>query len=252
IQLMDGHLELNSNEKILVCGSSENAWKEIPAAQSIALIKTIALNAGYNKPRFETIGNKIKIWLGEKTLVSSLVVKGDKDILNPKKKRKAVDERLVKDTLDGVESWANLKIGSNGYACADISLQAQAWDGQVVVTTDLGPKTYFGEVRPDEFEGLDPGILKRYQPFNTGDLYDVRKTQIMTSRILSDGLIHSAYFTTECEGNIAKLQLNTSVAKPHILRFGIGASTEEFPFVDISYRDTKLDDQASSYLISLH
>ncbi len=252
ITIVDGKLELNANERILVCGASEGAWESVPVEQSIILLRNIALNLGYRNPQFETTDDSLEITLGERTEIQSLEIQGAEEILNPDKKRKAVKEPLTSEVLNEIETWANLQVQSNGHACTTVDVSAQLWDGVVLVKTNLDTPKVFGKLVSDDLDGLDPRILERYQPFEVGDPYDIRKKQIMVSRILSDGLIESAYFTTDCVGNEANLELHTSVGKPHILRFSVGASTEEFPFVDVSYRDTRLDDQASSYLANLH
>lgn len=254
ITTMDGSITLNPNEKILVCGTSKDikSWKEIPTEQSILLLKNIASNLGYMNPRFETQGKEIKLWLGNLTRIKELEIVGNKQVLNPKKKRNVIGEPLVTEKLDEIEAWADLGIRSQGYACSKAKVEAHVWDGSVLVKTDLGDKKRFGDIIPDDMGGLNPSILKRYQPFNRGDIYDVRKSQIMTSRILSDGLMQSAYFVNDCTKEFVSLNLHTFVGKPKILRFGIGASTEEFPFLDISFKDARLDDNASSFITNLH
>jgi hypothetical protein len=255
VQLQEGKLKLNANEKILVCGTDKGAvnWKEIPLAQSELHLRSILQNLGFLNPRFERDGNVLKVWPGPQDKVKALKVEGDNGTLKPEKKRKIVDFPMMPSKLNEVEAWANLGIRTQGYACPVIKVEAHAWDGTVLVTTELkGLKTYGAVVSAPDMSGLNLDILDRYQPFKPGESYDVREPEIMTLRMLADGLFQSAYFVTTCEGDVANLELKTSVGKAKILRFGIGASTEEFPFVDISFRNARLDDKASFFTTALH
>jgi outer membrane translocation and assembly module TamA len=70
--------------------------------------------------------------------------------------------------------------------------------------------------------------------------------------MLAQGLFQSAYYTVTCVGEQVDLHLYTQIGKFRLLRFGVGASTEELPFADVWYRNAKLDARASSYTASAH
>lgn len=254
IKTMDGKLKLNDNEKILICGSDDDskAWDEIPLPQAEFHLRAVLQSLGYLNPRFERNNGQLYIWMGSRTKIKKLVVTDQTGVLNPAKKRNVVNEALTTPKLNEVEAWANIKTQSRGYACAENKLTAQAWDGTVIVDSELNGRKRFSSIHMAELGGLDEDVLERYQPFEEGDWYDIRETQIMTARLLGDGLFQSAYFITECSGEFAELTLETSVGKPRILRFGIGASTEELPFFDITFKNARLDDKASSYTASFH
>lgn len=254
IWVQDGELKLNNNEKIIVCGSGSEseAWDHVPLAQAQLHLKAILQNLGYLEPRFEIQDQQLHVWRGSRTRIKNLKVRNGSEVLNTNRKRKVVGEPLTSQKLNEVQAWADLETQSAGYACAQSEVKAYAWNGEVWIQSELKGLKYFSSVQVNDLEGLRPETLDRYQPFDEGDLYDVRKTQLMISRILSDGLFQSAYFLTECRADRAHLTLETSVGKPRILRFGIGASTEEFPFFDLTFRNTRLDDRASSYTLLLH
>lgn len=254
IKAQDDQLKLNANEKVLVCGSGSESegWDQVPLVQAEFHLKTILQNLGYLEPRFERDPNELRVWLGKRTRIHKLIVSDKTGILDPTRKRKIEGEVLTPEKLNEVEAWAEMRTQSNGFACAKNSVTAQAWDKNIFVDSNLNGRKKFGRVRITEMAGLDPDVLERYQPFEEGEWFDIRKTQIMTTRILGDGLFQSAYFATRCHGEIAELTLNTAIGKPKILRFGIGASTEELPFVDVSFKNARLDDKASSYTASMH
>jgi translocation and assembly module TamA len=254
INLEDGKLKLNNNEKTLICGSGSGpeAWVSIPIPQAELHLKSILQNLGYLNPRFERQGERLRVWQGERNTITALKVEGAEGTLNPGKKRKIIGAPLMPEKLNEVEAWGNLGIRSQGYACPEFKVEAHAWDGSVLAKARIGAPKKITVFEPGDLDGLNPDLLDRYRPFELGDTFDIRKTQILTSRLLSDGLFQSAYFVTDCVQDEAHLKLQTSVGKPKILRFGVGASTEQFPFADLSFKNARLDAVASSFTVTLH
>lgn len=254
ITIMDGKLKLNDNERVLVCGSADGGegWRTIPIPQATLHLKSILQNQAYLKPRFERAGESLKVWLGSKTKVSNLRVEGADGVLHAEKKRKIVDFPLEPAKLNEVDAWANSELRRQGYACSKIAIEAHEWDSEVVVKVNLDTQKKVGQIEVGNLDGLHPEVMNRYRPFGEGEIYDIRKTQIMTSRLLGDGLFQSAYFNAKCRGDLVDLKLETSVGKPKIFRFGVGASTEELPFVDGSFKNARLDNDASSFTAVLH
>lgn len=254
IVLHEGRLDLNENERVLVCGSSkgEEGWESVPLPQAQYQLNVILQNKGYLNARFEREGDRLSVWSGPRTRISGFEVRGGVPPLQPEKKRQVVGEPLEPVKLNEVERWADLGLRSHGHACPELAVQAQGWNGLVRVEAEPGPRQKIVGLEYKGLDGLDPRALERYRPFESGDWYDVRKTQIMTMRMMADGLFQSAYFVTHCRSDIVDLELNAAVGKPRLIRFGVGASTEEFPFADIWFRNARLDDQASSVSASIH
>lgn len=254
IVIVEGSIDLNSNERILICGSDKggDGWKEVPQTQSVFHLRTILHNLGYLDPKFDFRDGKVFLRIGPRTIVEDLKVQGSGLVINPSKKRKIVGYPMMSDKLSEVETWADTTVKKQGYACPEIEVTGQAWNRTILIETDLKNKKMFSELGSTGLDGLHPTVLERYRPFEKGDVYDIRKTQIMTSRMMNDGLFQSAYFTTRCREEWADVELHTSTGKPKILRFGIGGSTEELPFIDISFRNTRLDNRASYFTTALH
>ncbi len=254
IFVVEGKLDLNENEKSLVCGSSRGAeaWKQVPLPQARLHLSSIVQNLGFLSPKFERDGDELRLWLGPLTKIKNLNTEGDQRELDPSKKRKIVGAPMTPEKLNEVQAWANLKLKSQGHACPIVAIEAQRWDGNVLVKTQLNGTQSIAKVMATGLDGLNPDIFDRYRPFEVGDKYDIRKTQILTSRLLSEGLFQSAFFIAECNGDAVNLDLQTSIGKPKMFRFGIGASTEEFPFVDITFKNSRLDNKASSFTSTLH
>lgn len=251
----DKKFSLTSNEKILVCGSSKGSegWKDVPLSQSEYHLKVFLQNAGYFAPTFERHERQLWVWLGPRTNVSELVVRNDHSgILDPSRVRQVEGRPLTSDSLDNVSKWADLKLKSNGYACPKIDVKAQAWDRKVVVTPTPGAKGTIRNIEWDGRDNLNPTVLSRYSASTKGDVYDVRDSQLTTNRLFADGLFEMALTQPSCHGDQVDLKVRTSVGKPRLVKFGLGASTEELPFMDIGYKNARLDRSASSFTTLAH
>lgn len=252
--LEEGNVTLNKNEEVLVCGSDRGGqgWESVPLTQAEFHLRAILQNLGYQQPRFQRVKDQLFVWSGPKRQIKKLYVDDPSDTLSATQKRKVVGAILTPEKLNEIEAWANLGVRSNGFACPKVQVVAQMWNDTVVVKTNVGEKKTIASFVAPDLEGLSNDALDRYRPFELGDIYDIRETQIMTSRMVTDGLFQSAFFETSCTQFEANLDLKTSIGKPRIVRFGIGGSTEELPFLDFTLRNTRLDDKASSATATLH
>lgn len=253
IHVVDGELELNENERVLICGSRDGGegWNTIPIQQAVIHLRTILQNQGYLTPTFKTTADSLELRRGEQTEIKSLRIFGADEVLRAYKKRKVIGYPLEPGKLNEVEAWAYAALRGDGFACAQVKLEAHEWNGEIQVKADLSTRKTIGNLETSGLDGLNPTILNRYRPFETGDQYDIRKTQLLVSRLLQDGLFQSAYIVVRCEGDLANLKLETSVGKSKIFRFGVGASTEKFPFLDLTFRNARLDNEASSFTTRL-
>jgi translocation and assembly module TamA len=254
IFLKEGRLKLNDNEKVLVCGSDKGGegWQEVPVPQAQMQLANLFQAAGYLNPRFEREGDHLNVWSGPQSDVKSLAVNGDPGVLRPEKKRKIIGYPLMPSKLNEVQRWGDQELRSHGYACPAVKVEAHAWDESLLLNVNPGSRQRVGELTYTGLEGLHVDTLLRYRAFDPGEVYDIRDTQLTSDRLLADGLFQSAYYVVDCQGEVVNLQLRSSVGKAKIFRFGVGASTEEFPFMDISFRNARLDDRASSFSATLH
>lgn len=254
IEMREGSLSLSTNEKVLVCGSNKGraGWNEIPIPQAQHQLSVYLNNKGYLSPRFERQQNQLVVWSGPQSKISALEVIGADGQLDPNKKRKIVGEPLVPARLDEVQQWAETELRNSGYACPQVALQGQAWDNKLIAKIEKGQQQTVGSISRLGLEGIDQTYLSRYEAFESGDVYDVRETQLTVSRMLADGFIQSANFVATCNGDKADLTLRASIGPPKVFRFEVGASTEEFPFASVTFRNARVDDRASSFTATLY
>jgi translocation and assembly module TamA len=252
--LKEGRLTLNRNQKTLVCGSSRGreGWRDVPLTQAQFQLNVILQNDGYPEPRFERDGGRLFVWAGRRPKIQEFVINGGGGHLKARKKRKLRGEALTPGRLDETKQWGELILKTHGHACPVVAVAGRIWDGRVVMNAEPGFVHRIGHVERAGLEKLDAAALARFEAFEPGQLYDVRKVELTATRMLDAGVLQSAYFTTACRGEWADLRLHADIGKPRVFRFGVGASTEEFPFTDIWFRNARLDDRASFLNATLH
>lgn len=253
VELREGKLSLGRNEEVLVCGSDKGGegWKQVPLPQAQYQLSVYLNNEGYLTPRFERDQDKLYVWSGPRTEIKSFQVVGADTQLDPSKKRKIVGEPLEPARLDEATQWAETQLRNKGHACPKVAVEAQAWDGKVVVTAQPGLIQRIRSLHRVGFDAFDHEYLKRYEAFDIGDEFDAREMQLTVTRMLSDGFIQSANFQTLCQENFVDLTLNGSLGPPKLFRFEVGASTEQFPFGRVIFKNVRLDDKASSFTAQL-
>ena len=173
-------------------------------------------------------------------------------VLDADRVRHVEGYRLTSELLDNVTKWADFELKSNGYPCPKVEVKAQAWDRKVIVVTHAGNQARIGRLEWQGHDELNGNVISRYAATGPGQIYDIRRTQLTSSRLFSDGLFEMVLVQPECFGDVVDVKVKTSVGKPRLLRFGFGASTEEWPFMDVSYKNARLDNNASSYSLLLH
>lgn len=254
IFIQDGKIELNKNQTLMVCGASDatEAWKDIPIPQAQYQLSVLLQNSGYLHPKFERTRKGLLVWKGPLSRTKKLEVLGADGLAHPAKKRKVIGYSMIPEKLDEVTNWVDMSLRTQGYPCPSIDVQAQVWDETVIADVKPGWRQHVRTLDWDGLQELDKESLTRFQAVWVGDLYDVRDLQITTSRLLNEGVVQSAYFSSHCSPEGVDLKLHAKEGKPRVLRIGFGASTEEFPFTDLMFRNSRLDERASSYVLSLH
>ncbi len=254
IMIIDSSFDLSENEKVLVCGTKESdqAWKKVPLLQAQYQLNVLLQNAGYLDATFENTGDKLIVKKGKRAETSQLIITGSNGVVEVSKKRKIVGEPMVPQKLDEVKNWIELEAKRQGHACPKIEMRAQAWDYKMFADVEAGPVQSIGEIFRSGYGTLDLEALKRYEAFEPGGQYNVIETEITIDRVMAQGLFQNAYITTICHDDKVDLNFISEVGKPKLLRFSVGASTEEFPFADVWFKNSRLDDRASSFLAQLH
>ncbi|MGZ5280294.1 MAG: hypothetical protein ACXWC9_10145, partial [Pseudobdellovibrionaceae bacterium] len=244
---------LNKNEKIIICGDDREAeWKEIPLEQAQVELKGLFQKQGYFNSQFTRKGDDLWIEMGPQTKIDNWILTSNNTVVDSERKRKVRGQPMTPTKLDEIENWIEGELKARGYACPLISSKAQVWDSSVVSHYQTGKKLNITSLQRKGLENLDEEAFRRFDAFEVQDVYNNRKLQLTSNRLLNDGLTQSSYFTQVCTETGVDLIHHLELGEPRILRIGFGASSEELPFLDAWFKNTRIDNRASSYWLLLH
>ena len=250
--------ELNDTEKRLLCGDPDSpSWNHLPHNQVEFNLKNFLQDRGYFQPSFNDSPEKISVNLGHQTRVSGVQARGTPESLHLERKRKLVGEVLTPRLLDNYQGWLIRELKSEGYACAEIKSDADPDSG--LITLEIKPHALqtLDTIQESDVPGLLRGILRRYDAFKLGELYNEDWLSLSERRLLSEGLVESAHFTTLCtvpkdgskEPN-AKVIQEVVAGPPRVLVLGVGVNTERGPIGRVSWKNTRLGNTSSSVTVA--
>ncbi|RYZ95997.1 MAG: hypothetical protein EOP11_24100, partial [Proteobacteria bacterium] len=134
-----------------------------------------------------------------------------------------------------------------GYPCPRVTPLALTDSNEIQLDVNAGPKTNFSIVESPAVRDLHPGVIDRYTAFREGQDFDVRLLELTSSRILLADLYLSSYYDVLCaDGEYPKVVRRFVPAKPRLLTFGIGFSTEEGPRFNATFKWMRIDEPANS------
>jgi len=143
-----------------------------------------------------------------------------------------VGSQLLHDDYEKAKKLFRAAAAENGYREArylksEVRVQQATNEAEIVLHLDTGDKAFFGPVR---FEGGDISDerLRRYIPFETGDVWSTKKLLV-----LQRGLVDSGYFSSvnivpqpaRVEENQVPLDVILTPHKRQKYSFGLGFST---------------------------
>lgn len=247
------NIELNTNEKILICGTERSdGYENIPHLQKIQSLKVILQNRGFAFAEFEIKDEYLIVRRGSVAKVNALRFEGTPNNFHAEYKRKVVGETMNSSKLDEVEGWSKARLGHTGYPCHSVQLQAELPNRDLNVKLNSGPFQKFSSVDREGLDILDEQAVLRQEAFKLGWDYDAELVELSNQRLLRDGLVQSSYYSITCSEEGAKLIHHISIGQPRLLRVGLGASTEELPFLDILWKNQRLDPYGSQLGLSAH
>ena len=244
-------ITFNGNEKTLICGDEKiEAWGEIPDNQAEYSIKNFLIDRGYYFPEFVKEGDMVTIYPGKPTKVTKIVLEGEyPDCLKVKRKRRIMNQPMTPKLLSTLETWILSELANEGYPCAKLETEAEAYSGQITIKLDIGKYQCFPEVKLPELKGLEAWSLKRFYAFKVSEPFNNKLLSLTTRRTKDEGIVQDTFFTTNCKGENVELSQSATLGKTRIFIFGVGVSTEEYVKGKISWKHTRLDKKGSSILV---
>jgi outer membrane translocation and assembly module TamA len=260
-----GKLEpaLTDTEKKLICGD-KGAWKTLPFTQARFNIKNFLQDRGYLHPVFiqdqmpsqeelakaETnapprVAGHFTVEVGQPLRAASLTAVGAPAELKLERKRRIVGEILTPKLLGTVEAWVSGRLAALGYPCPKSVTEADPDSGAIVVKVETGPLQNLMSILEEPIPGVSQGIIRRYDAFRLGEIYNGDLLTITTNRITSLNLLQANYFTTTCEKEGAVAHQEITAGPPRLLTFGAGIDTEGLVQLRASWRNARVGNKAS-------
>ncbi len=244
---------LEKNDSLFVCGDPAHpAWQDVPPRQSASFLHSYLESKGYLEPKItiDYDANRVTVDAGKRAVVAIILAENAPPEFSVDPLETNLGQPLEKGTLDRIEGDALSLLKTEGYACATLKLEAHP-DGRLVIKINAGSqKTFLRPVSMGDYPVSDP-ILSRFEPFDSDDRYDIKKTSIAASRMQGE-VASSVNYTTVCkDDDFLKLQRSAAFGPPRTWEIGVGASTEEYPLAFIRWKSNRLWKSASKFQIEL-
>ena len=208
-------------------------WANIPTNQAQFQLRSLLQTRGYLNPVFSTDeeNQKLFVVLGKVTLIQSIILKNSPIDIDVKKRRGLLNAPLTPEHLNDLENWLDLKLRTSGYPCPTIKTRADEKSGEVIADITSGPFERIGSIDVNDNLGLEPQVLRRYDAFSIGDVFNEQNLVLTERRILADNIVNTTHFTGTCGDNdLAHIHQNVNGGPPRTLRLGIGVDTEQYVF----------------------
>ena len=248
-------ISLNKNEALLACGDSElESWKTIPLSQAEFHIKAFLSERAYYYPKFSYHDEKLYVDPGKQLIATALLYEGEPEHFQDIHLRKIVGYPLNTELLNTVDSWAQQRLRNMGYACPTVKVQAIEETGEIHVTLKPGPLYTFSKAKLVDLIGLYPEAIHRFDAYTEGDPYHYDWLKLTENRAENDGMVVSSQFVGQCPQKTSELELSQRVigGTKHLVTIGAGASTEEIPIAEATWKSVRLDENGSSLSVNLY
>lgn len=252
-------IKFNGNEELLMCGDpTRESWKEIPPSQSEFHVRTFLSQRAYYEPRFEFKKGKLYVDPGPRQNSHRIIYEGSPENFLDITLRNVVEEPLNSDVLNTIEGWTLARLKNMGYACPDVKIQAVKETGIIYVRMKPGPLYTFTEPHLEDPIGLYPKTMRRFDAFALGSPYRYEWIKLTGNRAENDGIVVSSQLLHQCPqpalGELNGLRINQEIigGEKRLLTIGAGASTEEIPIAQLSWKSVRMDDNGSSLLFTLY
>ncbi len=248
--LMRGEVELNfsETEKRLLCGDEKNApWADPSESQVKQFIVSFLQSRGYFQPTFGREGTVLVVEIGDKTRIKILRGEGMPAELDFSRFWVPPRKTLTPGLLNEYEDLVRGRIESRGYPCPSVEATADAPERSMTVTAQNGPRLRVKRIDEEQSVDLRPLTLRRYFPLTEGDWYDGDLVFIANERIRSEDILASTYMVSTCEPDGALVQHRAVTGPARRMSVGFGVNTETYFLVRSSYRNARVDANASRF-----
>lgn len=236
-------------EKRLICGDPQSeAWKSIPYSQKKYNIRNFLQERGYLHPLFvppQVHDREIKVIVGWQTYLTDVQVIGANGIVDIHRKRDLLGKPLTPSILGAIEKWVTQQLQSSGYACPQVSSQANSSTGEVRVFVETGEVQNVLDVTTDSLSDMDSRAFRRYDAFDLNRPFNSNLLTVTSNRILQFRIVESTHFTSRCDSEGVHLFQDMVPGPPRLLTLGGGLSSEGVILAKATWRNARLGKMGS-------
>lgn len=242
----EGSIEFSKAETDLLCGNpSLEGWKQIPPNQIEYNAKVFLQNRGFHFPKFSQKDSAFIIDTGPLTKVRGWRLQNAPPRLETSIFRGIIGAPLTPSLLGLVESQVGDWLQENGWPCGTVKTEGNPLSGEIVAFVETGKPQVITGVVEDPVTGIHPKVLRRYDAFRLGELYDSRLFALTSRRTVEEGVVESSFFTQQCPDSSLVHQQLVSGA-PRLVVVGAGINTDKGLMGKASWKNTRLGATASS------
>jgi translocation and assembly module TamA len=245
-------INLAPNERSLLCGDKRlEAWDNVTDSQALFHLKTFLQQRGYFNVRTERTADKVQVFLGEKSYASNWEVRDAPPEMDPAIFRNILGNVIRPKLLDDVSARITHFLETRGYPCPQVKTEADLKTGRLWTTVKSGPKQRVTGITEDKIEGLNDGLLRRYDAFLIGEYFNRDFLSLTENRVLEQGILQTTHFNIECKNEGVSLHQRNIAGAPRLLSFGFGINTERWLSGRASWKHSRLGRLGSSIETSL-
>jgi outer membrane translocation and assembly module TamA len=244
---------LSDVEKRMVCGDPKSdSWKTIPKNQARFNFSTFMQDRALYHVHYTEEPASLIAELGPPTYVSRLTWEGAPPHTEIERKRLIIGQKLTPLLLDTIEQWTIKRLGAIGYPCAKVKSHADPDTGEVHLVITPGPRLNLIGVHEVDTPGLAKGVIRRYDAFRLGTLYDGDNLVTTSNRIVSQGLFDSSFFIPACQADGAFASQEIVSSPPRLLSLQAGVNTEEYLVGRAIWTESRIGKNGSALSVQLY
>ncbi|MGE0172634.1 MAG: BamA/TamA family outer membrane protein [Oligoflexales bacterium] len=235
-------IELNASEKDLICGDKKvAAWKTIPPAQARYFLTISLQNRGYWDIEFSMGGDTVIAHTEQKLTLEQVRVIKSPVPLSVDRYWYPRGKPLTPSLLNEIENWVKRQLAENGYPCATLRTLASTTERNVEIEVISGSLWHIADIKSAGIPGLLGGVERRYDAFHMGDVYNSKKLELTSNRLVRNDLVLSSNLSSLCgEGAPGTIEQTLYAGEPRLISFGIGFDTEEYLITKLWWQNGRL------------
>ena len=244
----DVRISFGDTETRFLCGDKKNAsWANPPENQVKLFLISFLQSRGFFQPEFSRDGQILVVDIGSKSRIKLLSAAGDPPELDFSRFWVPALRPLTPSLLDDYEALVRGRIQGQGYPCPRVKAEANAADGSMTMTVESGPRQKIIAIKEESVVGLGPHVLRRYYPIEEGDWFDGDLVSIANERIKAEDILASSYMVSTCDADGAVVDHRAASGPSRRFTVGFGVNTETFFLVQSTYRNARVDANASRF-----